>query len=88
MCGLAIIHMAQQAAAHFRAGGKDKGGGGGGEGCNSVPLSFDPKGSSKDNGKAHEFGWRDFMDIGVKWRQISEPNDPVFWCVCVCDVCV
>jgi hypothetical protein len=27
----------------------------------------------------HVFGYRDLMDIAVKWRQISEPNDPVFW---------
>jgi tetratricopeptide (TPR) repeat protein len=27
----------------------------------------------------HIFGWRDFFDIAVKWRQISEPNDAVFW---------
>ena len=73
MCGLAILHMAQQAAAHFRQGAK---GASSGEG---VPLAFNPKGSSKDNGKQHEFGWRDFVDISVKWRQVSEPNDPVFW---------
>jgi hypothetical protein len=36
MCGLAIIHMAQQARAFFR---KDTGEGGG------VPLDFNPKGS-------------------------------------------
>jgi len=30
-------------------------------------------------GKPHDFGWRDFVDISIKWRQISEPNDPVFW---------
>lgn len=23
----------------------------------------------------HPFGWRDAMDIVVKWRQLSEPND-------------
>jgi hypothetical protein len=23
--------------------------------------------------------WRQFFDIAVKWRQISEPNDPVWW---------
>jgi hypothetical protein len=74
MCGLAIIHMAQQAAAHFRQGSKgDK------TAPDAVPLAFNPKGSSKDNGKPHDFGWRDFIDISVKWRQISEPNDPVFW---------
>ena len=26
----------------------------------------------------HEFGWRDAMDIVVKWRQFSEPNDQVY----------
>ena len=25
------------------------------------------------------FKWRDIMAIAVKWRQISEPNDQVFW---------
>ncbi len=25
----------------------------------------------------HEFSWRDAMDIPVRWRQISEPNDQV-----------
>ena len=35
--------------------------------------------SSTNNGKVHPFGWRDFMDIAVRWRQYSEPNDPVFW---------
>ena len=27
----------------------------------------------------HQFGWRDLFDVGVRWRQISEPNDPVWW---------
>ncbi|DBA80252.1 hypothetical protein WJX79_002480 [Trebouxia sp. C0005] len=27
----------------------------------------------------HEFSWRDAMDIPVRWRQISEPNDQVIW---------
>ena len=26
----------------------------------------------------HRFGWRDAMDIVVKWRQLSEPNDQVW----------
>ena len=26
---------------------------------------------------SHPFGWRDAMDIIVKWRQLSEPNDQV-----------
>ena len=27
--------------------------------------------------EAHAFGWRDAMDLPVKWRQLSEPNDQV-----------
>lgn len=27
--------------------------------------------------ETHAFGWRDAMDIVVKWRQLSEPNDQV-----------
>ena len=30
-------------------------------------------------GEDHDFGWRDALDILVKWRQLSEPNDPVVW---------
>jgi hypothetical protein len=32
--------------------------------------------SSRD---PHTFGWRDLYDICIKWRQVSEPNDPVWW---------
>lgn len=27
----------------------------------------------------HPFGYRDLFDIVVRWRQLSEPNDPVWW---------
>lgn len=30
-----------------------------------------------DDGYWNLRSWRDFMDIIVKWRQISEPNDQV-----------
>jgi hypothetical protein len=35
------------------------------------------EGSSGQGGVAgrHLFGWRDAMDIVVKWRQLAEPND-------------
>jgi tetratricopeptide (TPR) repeat protein len=36
------------------------------------------KSSSKDR-SPHPFNWRDMYDIAVKWRQYSEPNDPVWW---------
>jgi hypothetical protein len=25
------------------------------------------------------FDWRDAFDVVVRWRQLSEPNDPVWW---------
>eukprot|EP00960_Hanusia_phi_P038138 753295-Hanusia_phi.AAC.5 len=76
MCGLAILHMAQQAKAWWQSGSTAETVA---NGSRRYDLYFDVKGSSKDCGKKHAFGWRDFMDISVKWRQISEPNDPVFW---------
>eukprot|EP01041_Mallomonas_annulata_P007228 gene7228-14744_t len=27
----------------------------------------------------HVFGWRDLLDIAVRWRQLSEPLDRVWW---------
>ena len=46
-----------------------------------------PSGASSSK-EAHPFGWRDAMDIIVKWRQLSEPNDQVqllvaFLCFCL-----
>ena len=35
--------------------------------------------SSSGNTLPHAFGWRDMYDTITKWRQISEPNDPVWW---------
>jgi len=35
--------------------------------------------ASSGDRNAHEFGWRDLYDILVRWRQYSEPNDPVWW---------
>jgi tetratricopeptide (TPR) repeat protein len=39
------------------------------------------EGSSVHRGASgrHLFGWRDAMDIVVKWRQLAEPNDQVIW---------
>ena len=33
-------------------------------------------GFDADKGQ-HDFKWRDAMDIPVRWRQLSEPNDQV-----------
>ena len=27
----------------------------------------------------HVLYWRDIFDVGVKWRQLAEPSDPVYW---------
>lgn len=41
----------------------------------------DSRGASQGGFEArqgqHEFSWRDAMDIPVRWRQLSEPNDQV-----------
>lgn len=67
MCGLAVLEMAQTVRKHWnslRSGGQ--------------ALEVDGKFSSKAR-RPHPFEWRDFFDIGIKWRQLSEPNDPVWW---------
>ena len=75
-CGLSILQMAQQARAFWLGGGKGaarKRDGGDGS---KATLYFDPAGSSKDSGRQHDFGWRDFMDICVKWRQVTTLSPP------------
>jgi hypothetical protein len=27
----------------------------------------------------HSFSWRDVYDIAVRWRQVADPYDPVFY---------
>lgn len=34
---------------------------------------------SSSKREEHAFYWRDLYDIIVRWRQFSEPNDPVVW---------
>ncbi|KAL3145349.1 hypothetical protein ABBQ38_001606 [Trebouxia sp. C0009 RCD-2024] len=71
MGGLATLEMAQtlrHLVAERQAGRKvmvDTGGASGG--------GFDARSGQ------HEFSWRDAMDIPVRWRQLSEPNDQVIW---------
>eukprot|EP00057_Strongylocentrotus_purpuratus_P032476 XP_787775.3 PREDICTED: tetratricopeptide repeat protein 13 [Strongylocentrotus purpuratus] len=31
------------------------------------------------NGNGKRFGWRDMMDIAVKWRRYVDPDQPVLW---------
>lgn len=43
------------------------------------PLRVQNDGASGETSASgtHLFGWRDAMDILVRWRQLSEPNDQV-----------
>lgn len=63
--GLGMLAIAQQLRALFAAGGAHE----------TVPAAR----SSDTGAAAHAFGWRDLYDMGVRWRQLAEPNDPVFW---------
>jgi tetratricopeptide (TPR) repeat protein len=65
-CGFAILEMAQAIRDDWYA-------------PNGATVEVSGLSSSKPYNVKHTFGWRDFYDIGVKWRQFSEPNDPVFW---------
>ena len=37
-----------------------------------------PEGEEQGMGM-HFVGYRDVFDVAVRWRQLSEPNDPVWW---------
>jgi len=69
MGGLAAIELAQvlrSALKYQRVG---------------MPLRVPNDGASGETSASgsHPFGWRDAMDILVRWRQLSEPNDQVIW---------
>lgn len=36
-------------------------------------------GKRGEGANTHSFNWRDMYDIAVRWRQLSEPSDPVWW---------
>eukprot|EP01133_Synstelium_polycarpum_P009737 gene9737-11372_t len=64
-CGMAAIEIAQTLKRIWSCGN---------------PSSFVACGASSSvGGGDHPFGWRDLYDIAVRWRQFSEPNDPVWW---------
>jgi len=59
---LLTLRRATMQVAHQRAG---------------MPLRVKDDGASGRSGVSgsHPFGWRDAMDLLVKWRQLAEPND-------------
>ncbi len=42
----------------------------------NVGASVSAKAPDRTQG-SHPFGWRDAMDVIVRWRQLAEPNDQV-----------
>ena len=64
--GLAVIEMANNLFMH----------------CKKGELFVDNSASSTITNYIstnHSFSWRDYFDIAIRWRQISEPNDAVWW---------
>lgn len=40
-------------------------------------------GKRDESTSMHVFQWRDLMDLVVRWRQLSEPSEPVWWIDCL-----
>lgn len=66
--GLAALEVAQTCVKHWCT-----------PGGLVVPDSASSNPSHWQSTKSHPFGWRDCYDAGVRWRQVSEPFDPVFY---------
>jgi len=47
--------------------------------CGASRKKSEYRNDSDDDEEYHTFAYRDFFDVVVKWRQVSEPNDPVWW---------
>jgi hypothetical protein len=80
MFGLAVLEMVQSLREHVSLLKKGEPGLWIPDVVSSSPQSA--RGASRPRSfKAghHIFSWRDFFDIAVKWRQLAEPFDVVFW---------
>lgn len=72
MFGLAALQMAQAVGSHVSA---------------SAEASLtrtqgdlqDATGVAASRSGRVSFSWRELIDVAVLWRQVSEPNDPVWW---------
>uniref|UniRef100_A0A7S2SK19 Protein O-GlcNAc transferase n=1 Tax=Rhizochromulina marina TaxID=1034831 RepID=A0A7S2SK19_9STRA len=78
--GLAVISIAQRLRQHW-LGLKYSGGAGFPVPNSSASRKGEPLVGPHPAhpGSCHLMEWRDLMDMSVRWRQISEPNDPVWW---------
>jgi tetratricopeptide (TPR) repeat protein len=77
MFGIAIVDVAQRLARHAFARSAAAAAS---SSSAAASLLLDGRSSSgPSHGVEHRFGWRDMYDVSVRWRQLSEPNDPVWW---------
>lgn len=78
MFGLASLELAQLVRRHWDS---VKAGGTGAmvpdAGSSRSVVGKLPAGGGGVGG--HPVGYRDLFDVAVRWRQLSEPNDPVWW---------
>ena len=87
MFGLASLEVAQLVRGHWDS---IKAGGAGTMVPDAGSSTWQPRrsgggivkapGSAVGSGSGrHPLGYRDLFDVAVRWRQLSEPNDPVWW---------
>ena len=72
MFGLAVLEIAQLLRNHLLGILHQTG-------PSMVPTNCSSKAGIDRSASTHRLGWRDLADIAVRWRQISEPNDTVWW---------
>jgi len=49
----------------------------------SSGVTVTSSGKRDESISLHVFHWRDLMDLVVRWRQLSEPSEPVWWIDCL-----
>lgn len=80
MFGLASLELAQLVRRHWDS---VKAGGTGAMVPDQGSSTFVKPSGRSSAGKGglggHPVGYRDLFDVAVRWRQLSEPNDPVWW---------
>lgn len=78
MFGLASLELAQLVRKHWDS---VKAGSTGAMVPDAGSSAWQPRDKVPAGGGAgeHPVGYRDLFDVAVRWRQLSEPNDPVWW---------
>lgn len=80
MAGLAALEFAQmlaRVAAARKEGNEVTAPDSGASVCGRGPSGIG--GGGRGGSGSHAVGWRDAMELIVKWRQVAEPNDQVLW---------